>query len=103
MSRIRSASASVLLAADVLVEAAPAKVKALLACCALALVFSAAYAFGSTSHHQSTVYKVKAYDTVWTIAANHYSGDPRAVVYQIAAVNHLHDFLIRPGQKLQLP
>ena len=48
-------------------------------------------------------YVVKQYDTLWTIAASHYSGDPREGIYRIERANHLSDALIRPGQHLVLP
>jgi hypothetical protein len=49
------------------------------------------------------VYVVKRYDTLWSIAAANYAGDPRDGVWRIERRNHVHDALIRPGQRLVLP
>jgi len=48
-------------------------------------------------------YVVKRYDTLWSIAASHYSGDPREGIFQIERANRLQGALIRPGQRLVLP
>ena len=48
-------------------------------------------------------YVVKPRDTLWSIAATHYGGDPRAAVWRIRERNGLHDALLRPGQRLMLP
>jgi LysM repeat protein len=42
-------------------------------------------------------------DTVWSIAAAHYRGDPRPHVEAILQANRLQTPLLRPGQALQLP
>jgi LysM repeat protein len=42
-------------------------------------------------------------DTVWSIAAAHYPGDPRPHVEAILQANRLATPLLRPGQALQLP
>lgn len=49
------------------------------------------------------VYVVKPYDTLWSIAASHYAGDPRDAVWEIERRNHVSDALIHPGQRLVLP
>ena len=49
------------------------------------------------------VYVVRPTDTLWTIAASHYAGDPRAAVWKLRERNGLDDPLIRPGQRLILP
>jgi len=46
---------------------------------------------------------VQPYDTLWTIASEHYGGDVRDAVWQIEHANHLPDTAIRPGQRLVLP
>jgi nucleoid-associated protein YgaU len=46
---------------------------------------------------------VKPYDTLWSIAASHYRGDPREGVWRIERANGLQSALIRPGQVLSLP
>ena len=42
-------------------------------------------------------------DTVWSIVAAHYRGDPRAHVDAILQANRLSTPLLTPGQTLQLP
>ncbi len=42
-------------------------------------------------------------DTVWSIAATHYRGDPRPHVEAILQANRLTTPLLKPGQALQLP
>ena len=42
-------------------------------------------------------------DTVWSIAAAHYRGDPRPHVEAILQANRLTTPLLKPGQALQLP
>ncbi len=49
------------------------------------------------------VYVVKPYDTLWSIAASHYGGDPRAAIWNLEQRNHLAGPTITPGQKLVLP
>jgi len=48
-------------------------------------------------------YTVRAGDTLWTIAAAHYGGDPREAVYRLERRNHLTGSLLHPGQRLRLP
>jgi LysM repeat protein len=42
-------------------------------------------------------------DTVWSIAAAHYQGDPRPHVAAILEANRLATPVLTPGQSLQLP
>jgi nucleoid-associated protein YgaU len=49
------------------------------------------------------VYVVRAGDTLWTIAAAHYGGDPREAVWRLEDRNRLTGSLVRPGQHLRLP
>ncbi len=49
------------------------------------------------------VYVVKPYDTLWSIAASHYGGDPREAIWNLERRNHLTGATITPGQKLVLP
>ena len=74
---------------------------AILAASAL-LIWSVA-ARPSGAHGSKEVYRVKAYDTLWTIALSHYGGDVRDGVWQIEQANHLGGVTIRPGQMLVLP
>ena len=48
-------------------------------------------------------YRVKPGDTLWSIAATHYSGDPRQAVWQIQRKNRLGGAVLAPGQTLLLP
>ena len=70
---------------------------------ALALVVWSAVARPSGAHGHPVVYRVRAYDTLWTIASSHYAGDARAAVWQIEQANHLTGTEITPGEKLVLP
>ena len=76
--------------------------KLLLAALTLTLVVAVA-ANRSEGAGPEESYVVQTYDTLWTIAASHYSGDPREGIYRIERANHLSDALIRPGQRLVLP
>jgi LysM repeat protein len=57
----------------------------------------------SEAHGDRVVYRVHAYDTLWSIAASHYAGDPREAVWRIQQANGLAGVTVRPGQKLVLP
>jgi LysM domain-containing protein len=48
-------------------------------------------------------YRVRPYDTLWSIATSHYAGDPRAAVWRIERRNHLDGATISPGETLVLP
>jgi LysM repeat protein len=50
-----------------------------------------------------TTYLVKPTDTLWSIAAAHYSGDPRDGIWKLERRNHLSGTTIVPGQRLLLP
>ena len=49
------------------------------------------------------VYVVRAGDTLWSIAAAHYGGDPREAVWRLEERNDLPGTLVRPGEHLRLP
>jgi hypothetical protein len=49
------------------------------------------------------VYAVKPGDTLWTIAARNYAGDPREAVWRVKEENSLASAVVRPGQLLRLP
>jgi nucleoid-associated protein YgaU len=55
----------------------------------------------SAGHEQ--VYVVRAGDTLWSIAAAHYAGDPRDGIYRLERRNQLAGALVRPGDRLVLP
>ena len=67
---------------------------------AVVLAVAARSSFGG-SHPQA--YRVKQYDTLWSIATSHYSGDPRAAIWKIERRNHLDGETLVPGETLQLP
>lgn len=48
-------------------------------------------------------YVVEPTDTLWSIAASHYAGDPREGIWKLQRRNHLHGTLLVPGQRLVLP
>ena len=49
------------------------------------------------------VYRVQSGDTLWSIAASSYGGDPREGVWKLRDANHLADATIAPGQVLRVP
>lgn len=48
-------------------------------------------------------YRVHAGDTLWSIAAASYGGDPREGVWKLRERNHLAGTTLAPGQVLRLP
>jgi nucleoid-associated protein YgaU len=51
----------------------------------------------------ATAYRVQAGDTLWSIAASSYGGDPREGVWRLRVANHLADATLAPGQVLRVP
>jgi LysM repeat protein len=49
------------------------------------------------------VYVVAPGDTLWSIAASNYAGDPREGIWKLQQRNHLAGTTISPGQTLVLP
>jgi LysM repeat protein len=74
----------------------------LIAAALVALVVATIARTSSGAGHER-VYVVRPGDTLWTIAARSYAGDPREGVWRIGRRNHLDDTLIRPGERLVLP
>jgi hypothetical protein len=71
---------------------------------AIALVVWSVVARPSGAHGRKTVYEVKAYDTLWSVAAAHYGGDVRAGIWRIEQRNHLGNATaLTPGERLVLP
>jgi LysM repeat protein len=58
---------------------------------------------GSNGAGHEQTYIVRTGDTLWSIAASHYGGDPRQAVYRLEQRNHLAAPRLRPGQELVLP
>ena len=54
---------------------------------------------GPTPH----VHRVKPGETLWSIAAARYGGDPRAGVWKLQRANGLSGATIVPGQRLRVP
>jgi len=77
-----------------------ARVAVIVGLLALAVAYSARSSI-SAGHEQR--YVVRYGDTLWSIAASHYGGDPREGVWKLQGRNHLAGTLVRPGQRLVLP
>lgn len=73
---------------------------AILALLAVALAYGA-HTSDSAGHEQT--YFVRVGDTLWSIAASHYDGDPREAVWRLQDRNHLAGTLVTPGERLVLP
>ena len=69
----------------------------------LALLVWSFVARPSGAHGPKVMYRVKPYDTLWSIASAHYGGDVRDAVWQIQQANHLSGSEIAPGERLVLP
>jgi len=68
----------------------------------------AALAVGLAAHPSGSAgkpvrYVVRPTDTLWSIAAKHYPGDPRGGIWKLQQRNHLHGTTLVPGQRLVLP
>jgi LysM repeat protein len=66
------------------------------------VVATARLAYGSGPVPVDTVV-VTPGDSVWSIAATHYAGDPRPHVEAILVANHLRSPVLTPGQTLRIP
>jgi nucleoid-associated protein YgaU len=75
----------------------------LVALAAAALLVWSIAARPSGAHGHKVTYRVRPYDTLWTIAAAHYGGDVRDAVWRIQRGNRLPSTTIRPGETLVLP
>ena len=58
---------------------------------------------GSEGAGTGEPYRVQVGDTLWSIAASHYGGDPREGVWRIRERNALRGSELQPGQVLRLP
>ena len=67
------------------------------------LVLWGVVARASSGAGRERVYVVKPHDTLWTIAARTYHGDPRRGIWRIQQANHLAGATIVPGEKLVVP
>jgi LysM repeat protein len=66
------------------------------------LVATARLAYGSGPVASDTVV-VAPGDSVWSIAAARFPGDPRPHVQEILVANHLSSPTLTPGQTLRIP
>jgi LysM repeat protein len=66
-------------------------------------VLWAVFARASESAGPPQAYVVKPGDSLWSIAAKQYAGDPREGVWKLRRVNDLSGSSIYPGQELLLP
>ena len=69
----------------------------------VALLVWSVWAAGSDGAGTVQTYTVRPYDTLWSIAARNYAGDPREGVWRIQDANGLRGTLLVPGQRLRLP
>lgn len=74
----------------------------LVAFVAMALAWSV-LARASDGAGRPHAYDVRPGDTLWSIAAARYGGDPREGVWKIERLNRLAGAGIRPGQRLLVP
>ena len=68
-----------------------------------ALIVWGVVARASNGAGRERTYVVKPHDTLWSIAAEAYGGDPRAGIWKIEKANHLAGATIVPGEKLVVP
>ena len=52
---------------------------------------------------RAQLYVVRPGDTLWSIAAARYGGDPREGIWKLQQKNDLAGTMISPGQRLVLP
>jgi hypothetical protein len=69
----------------------------------VALVLWAMFARESGAGGPERHYRVEAGDSLWSIAVEHFAGDPREGVWELRERNGLADATIVPGQRLVLP
>ena len=69
----------------------------------MAVLVWSVMARSSNAHGAKQVVTVRAYDTLWSIAEQHYGGDVRDAIWQIEKTNHLQSADVRVGQTLVLP
>jgi nucleoid-associated protein YgaU len=69
----------------------------------MAVLVWSVMARSSNARGAKQVVTVRAYETLWSIAQQHYAGDVRDAVWQIEKANHLRSADVRVGQTLVLP
>jgi nucleoid-associated protein YgaU len=70
---------------------------------AVAVVLWAVFARDSGAGGPERHYRVRAGDTLWSIAVANFAGDPREGVWELREQNALPGTTILPGQVLTLP
>ena len=68
-----------------------------------AAVLWAVFARASESAGPPRAYVVQPGDSLWSIAAERYAGDPREGVWKLQRLNDLSGTSILPGQRILLP
>jgi LysM repeat protein len=58
---------------------------------------------GSDGAATGQPYRVRAGDTLWSIAVRHYRGDPRQGVWRLQRENGLDGAVLEPGQTILIP
>jgi hypothetical protein len=69
----------------------------------VALLLWSVAATRSDSAGPPRMHTVRVHDTLWSIAAANYAGDPREGVWKLRKRNGIVGGLIRPGQRLVIP
>jgi len=69
----------------------------------LAVLAWSVLARSSSAHGNRVVVTVRPYQTLWSIAQQHYGGDVRDAIWRIEQANHLSGADISVGQRLTLP
>ena len=77
-----------------------ARVVVIIALLTIAVAWGARSSDGAGREH---LYVVRTGDTLWTIAAAHYAGDPREGIWELQNRNDLAGTAIQAGQRLVLP
>jgi nucleoid-associated protein YgaU len=80
-----------------------ARLSSYLVVLALLLALALSLARPSQGAGSESRYVVRAGDTLWSIAAQRYSGDPREAVWRIEQRNGLAGGALQPGTVLFLP
>lgn len=58
---------------------------------------------GSEGAGAGEPYRVRPGDTLWSIAAEHYNGDPRQGIWRLRRENGLAGAALEPGQVIVIP
>ena len=69
----------------------------------IAVLVWSAVARTSQAHGAKQVVRVQAYDTLWSIAQQHYGGDVRDAIWRIQQANHLQGANVRVARRSSCP